>query len=594
MRVFKNILIQPKSFILIFVITAIIVLSSAVIELNQSKSEMLELMEKQGLSILETVLKSSDNALLSYNKIEEEIKQRLLNNAFLVKLFYEKGNINNALLEKISSENNIYRINIFDRTGRKIFNSHKDIHNRRDETENPLKYIQPIIDGDADTLILGIKKARFLDEERFAVALATYDRKAIVVNIKAEDLMRFRREVGFGVLLKKVTENPQFIYAALQDENGVIAGSGNLDGLKSLEQDPFLQPDPEKNSYKWRILRSDSLEVFEVSHPFIHNGEVIGVFRLGLSMDPLNIISQRLTRRIIIITILLFIFGFVTTILVFLRQNYNILSNRYTEMESYSTSVVENVSDGIIVVDDEKKIKMLNGAAEMIFSVNESETKGKLFGSIFPSTECANLMDSAAGIREIECVINGKPKIFLLSISKFSDAAGTENKILVFRDLTELKYLEKQARRNEKMVAMGELSSSVAHEIRNPLNSIGTIAQQLGKDFEVKENQEEFETLAGVVYKEVRRINEAIETFLQFARPQPVNAGDFNLTDFFVEIEKQYSSHLAARDITIEIHSAYHGKVKWDARQMKQVFVNLIENSIDSQPEGGRIRITAS
>lgn len=126
---FKNLLIQPKSLILIFSLTAIIVVSSAIIELNQSKSEMLELMEKQGRSILETVLKSSDNALLSYNKIEDEIEQRLLNNANAVKLLYEKRMINNALLERLAKENNIYRINIFDRTGKKIYSSHKDIHN---------------------------------------------------------------------------------------------------------------------------------------------------------------------------------------------------------------------------------------------------------------------------------------------------------------------------------------------------------------------------------------------------------------------------------------------------------------------------------
>ena len=588
---FKNLLIQPKSLILIFSLTAIIVVSSAIIELNQSKSEMMELMEKQGRSILETVLKSSDNALLSYNKIEDEIEQRLLNNANTVKLLYEKKMINNALLERLAKENNVYRINVFDRTGKKIYSSHKDIHNLQDEKENPLKYIQPIFDGEADTLIMGIKPARYLVKQRFAVALATNDRKAIVLNIDAEELMKFRTKVGFGVLLKKVTENPELVYAVLQDEKGIIAGSGNINELKSIDQETILQNSLKENSYKWRIIKSGNMEAFEVLHPFIYDNKIVGIFRLGLSLAPINTINDRLTRRILIIAILLFIFGFVTITLVFLRQNYNILSQRYSVMESYSTRILDNVSDGIIVLDSGKKIKMLNRAAELILSTSDAEAKGKLFNYFFSSIQCEELLSSQAQIKEVECSINGKEKIFLFSISNFVGENNSENHILVFRDLTEMKRLEKQIQRNNKIVAMGEFSSSIAHEIRNPLNSIGTIAQQIGKDFVVNENGEEFKNLTGVVYKEVRRINDIVETFLKFGRPQPIKAEEFHLNDFLSDIKKQYSPHLSKHKIDLSFQLGYDGNVMWDARQMKQVFINLIENAIDSQPNGGKIVI---
>jgi len=90
-KLFKNFFLQPKSLILIFLVTAVIVISSVLIELNQNKSEMVELMEKQGHSLLETLLYSSNNALLSYEKIEDELKQRLLSNAVMIKMMYEKG-----------------------------------------------------------------------------------------------------------------------------------------------------------------------------------------------------------------------------------------------------------------------------------------------------------------------------------------------------------------------------------------------------------------------------------------------------------------------------------------------------------------------
>ncbi len=591
----KRALIQPKSFILIFIITAVIAVSSAVVELNNSKKEMLELMEKQGHSILETVLKSSDNALSSYNMIEEEIKQRLLNNASFVKMLYENGSVSNSVLRKIADQNKIFRINIFNKSGEKIFGSHTYVHNNLREKENPVKYIKPLIDGEKDTLIIGVKKARFLDEQRFAVAVAARNRSAIVLNINADDLMHFRKEVGFGVLLKKVTENPQIIYAALLDEKGIIAGSGAISKLKNLENDSFLQKTLKTNSYQWRILKNNDLEVFEVLHSFAHSGKVVGVFRLGLSLDPLKSIEDRLTRRIIIITILLFIFGFVTITLVFLKQNYNILSKRIAAIESYSSRIVDNVSDGIIVLDSFKKVIVLNKAAENIFSLSEQRAQGLELNSLFPANACRELTESKSGeIHEIDCTLDGSNKIFLISTSEFHDENKLVNKVIVIRDLTNLKLLEKQAIRNEKMIAMGKLSSFVAHEIRNPLNSIGTIAQQLSKDFTVSKNQDEFDNLSRIVYKEVKRINETIENFLRFSRPQPIKPETFELTNFFDELKNQFTPRLLTQSIDLKISSEYRGNVFWDRQQIKQVFINLIENSIDAEPAGGTIRINSA
>ncbi|MCX6169471.1 MAG: ATP-binding protein [Ignavibacteriales bacterium] len=591
MKVFKNFFVQTKSLILIFFVTAVIVISSSLIELNQSKSEMLELMEKQGHSLLETLLASSNIALLSYEKIENELKQKLLSNAVMIRMMYENGLVNNSLLENITKNNQIYRINIFDRNGIKRFTSHREIHSDLPEKENPIKYIEPILNGEADTLIIGIKSARFQEGQRFAVAVSTKDGGAIVLNVDAEDLLKFRKQVGFGILLKKVTENSQIVYAALQDEKGIIAGSGEVQNLEAIDSSEVLKKTLSENSYKWRIAKIGSLEVFEALHPFVYNNKTIGIFRLGISMEPLNKINERLTRRVIFIGIVLFIFGFVTMTLIFVRQNFDLLSKRFTAIESYSSRIIDNVSDGIIVLDSSKKIQTINKAGEILLGIDEGKSKGKEFFSFFAGSKCEKILHSTSSIEEIECNIAGKEKVFLVSMSDFYDENKENRTILVLRDLTELKLLEKQIERSERLVAMGELASSVAHEIRNPLNSIGTIAQQLGKDFAPKENEDEFKSLTQVVYKEVRRINETIESFLKFAKPQPINATDFFINELFDQLEKQYQPLLAQKKIKLNISLGYDGSVLWDKTQMTQVFINLFENSIDAVAEKGEINI---
>jgi nitrogen fixation/metabolism regulation signal transduction histidine kinase len=204
-------------------------------------------------------------------------------------------------------------------------------------------------------------------------------------------------------------------------------------------------------------------------------------------------------------------------------------------------------------MDSNKRITLINNAALSIINSSENESKGYPFEKVFPSEACDKLWNSVPGICEIECSLNGLQKIFLFSLSEYLDENKSINYILVFRDLTERRRIEKQAQRNDKMIALGELASSVAHEIRNPLNSIGTITQQIVKDFEVKENADEFKDFTNIVYGEVKRINNIIESFLKYAKPQPVNLEEFSFCNFINDLFKQYVNVLLQKSISYEI-----------------------------------------
>lgn len=578
---------------MIFIVTAAIVITSVVIELDQSKKEMTELMERQGHALLESILKSSENALYSYEQIESEVKKRLLSNAFLIRELYANGMITNSFLQKIADQNEIYRINIFDRYGNKKFSNIQDAHTGIPEKVNPIDFLQPIFNGERDTLIIGIKPARYFDGQRYTVAVAGKNRSAIVLNVDAEELLSFRKKVGFGVLLRKVTENPQIEYAALQNEYGIMAASGDVTALEPIDSLEIVWKSIEENTDKWRIADFDSLQVFEIFHPFIYRDQVVGIFRLGLSLDPLNNIKERITRRVIFLGIVLFIFGFVTITLIFARQNFNVLSKKFKVIESYSASILKHVSDSIIVLNHESKIVTVNSAAEKLLGDTDEQLKGKELNDFLGSSKCEELFTSTKLFEEIECTMNGNSRVFLISKSQFVDEEGKTNMILVMKDRTEQKALEKQIERSERLAAMGELASSVAHEIRNPLNSIGTITQQLNKDFVPQEHDEEYKGLTKIVYKEVRRINDIIESFLKFARPQPVKPESFELNELFEQLKKQYGIIVEKKKGKLQIENNYKGSVVWDRKQITQVLVNLIENAVDAIDENGTINISA-
>ena len=139
------------------------------------------------------------------------------------------------------------------------------------------------------------------------------------------------------------------------------------------------------------------------------------------------------------------------------------------------------------------------------------------------------------------------------------------------------------------MNAMGELASGLPHERRNPLNSIATIVQQQDKDFEPLANKEEYHSLSNIVYKEVRRMNETIENFLRFSRPEPIEKYRFLLSDLINSVEIQYRSLLNEKSIELIIEQNWNGRVNWDKSKIKQAIINLIQNSADAIVETGLI-----
>jgi two-component system, NtrC family, sensor histidine kinase HydH len=587
-------LIHPRIAIFIFLAIAVLMVLSALIELDQSKRELFDLMEQHAHSMLETVIITSHNTMMTNELLEDFLEDRLLNNAGFVRYLFERGEVSDAVLRRFAEDNNIFRINIFNRNGEHIFRSHEQEHFGLPERYSPRETLRPIFEGETDTLIIGLRQARFQEGYRYAVAIAAPGRNAIVLNLDAEELLEFRREIGFGTLLREVTDNPDVVYIALQSEEGIIAASENVREMDRIVDSPFLSEAYSDTTYYTRTIPFEGKEVFEAVHSFYYLEYPIGLFRIGLSLDSLDAINARIYRRVIIITIVLVVIGFIVVTFIIARQNLSILQRQYAVVETYSGNIIRNVSDAIIVLDSVSGIKVYNRAAERIFKRPEQEVIGLPLTVLFDDEQCRALVASESTIQQIECTIGNRKTYLLVSKSTFTDENNTDNIIFVMKDLTEERLLQAQVERKERLSAMGELASGVAHEIRNPLNTIGTIVQQLDKDFEPLENSAEYHKLARLVYGEVKRINQTVQDFLRFARPEPLRPETFRLSDLMQHLEDQYRMHTGKHRIDYDIQTEWDGEVHWDRQQMKQVFSNLIQNAIDSQENGGKILIMVS
>ena len=264
--------LSPAAVVSISALIAAVMLISSYIELNQSKKEIYQLLYEHSSSLLESIIQSSENTLNSSFEIENLIAERLFNNARLIRKLDSLGSLTKDELIKIGKENNLYRINIFNKKGDRALTNRipEQDHLHGEENINRYDELSPILENEMSELIIGLKKAEFSDEERFAIAVARANNKgAIVVNMDAKEFLDFRKKIGIGVILKEMSNHKGIEYILLQDSIGILAASERIDTVEAINQSKFLTSALLGNSVLARVTEQSGAEVYEVVKKFM-------------------------------------------------------------------------------------------------------------------------------------------------------------------------------------------------------------------------------------------------------------------------------------------------------------------------------------
>lgn len=152
-----------------------------------------------------------------------------------------------------------------------------------------------------------------------------------------------------------------------------------------------------------------------------------------------------------------------------------------------------------------------------------------------------------------------------------------------------LERKEEQARRTEKLVAMGNLAAGVAHEIRNPLNTIHMIAQNLGRTGALDSGLRD---KALQIRDESGRIEGIVQQFLAFARPREPLFTELDLAEVAGQAVALHESAQPSGSMTVTFTAEgdLHGEL--DHEMVTEIVDNLVRNAIEAQPEGGRVAVT--
>lgn len=590
-NILKKGIIQPKYILAIAIIFIILMVCMGLYEAFSSKRDIIHVLKEEAMSLAETISVMGDNSLLSFSKTMELISKKALNNCKMIEVIDYKGFLNKDMLDIISAQDDIYQIKVFDKNGREILGFQSSNQIIDDDIIRLKKEIDKV------KLVLKNEKSEFIaklnlnEGDKFIVGVRRRRGGSIILITTADELLNFRKSLGIGKLVQEIGENEGVEYIVLQDKLGLILASKNVTKMRKIEGDRFLENALQNRIIDSRIYSYNDRDVLEAVVPFLIDETNYGLFRIGLSMELAKAVEHRDRSRLIMISLISLVVGVILFSFLIINQNYSLLSKAHDRIQTYTEMVLENIADGIIVVDNKKVISVFNKASESIFKRSAKELLNKHISML--DTQIDNIFTSALLDDNYSCEITFDNSR-VLSINTSRITSGDDNlAVAVIRDITEAKMMQENIRRTEQLTAMGKLASAVAHEIRNPLNAISMVAQRLAKEFVPSNDKEKYEEMIGMIRSESNRLNKIVEEFLNFARPPKLNRQPTNVAQLLDETISLISSQL--KDNNIEITKNYFMLGGWsiDKEQMKQAILNLLLNAIEAMPEGGYLTVNA-
>ncbi len=262
--------------------------------------------------------------------------------------------------------------------------------------------------------------------------------------------------------------------------------------------------------------------------------------------------------------------------------------------EQQLENIFESISDMVYFNSKDYEIMSINKAVSNKLGLPPSQIVGRKCYEVFhgtnePYTKCPHhktVNTRKAYVEELDDPHMGGT--FLTSSSPIFDLNGEfMGSVHVVRDITEMKNLQQKLVMTEKMAALGEVAAKVAHEIRNPLVSVGGFAKRLEKKLDG--NLQEY---AGIIVKEVERLEGILREILGFVKEVRLAREMVDLNSLLDDVIILMHSGMDEKRILVAKDYRLHADVFVDPNRVKEAFVNIISNAIQSIAGSGTISVS--
>ncbi len=260
-------------------------------------------------------------------------------------------------------------------------------------------------------------------------------------------------------------------------------------------------------------------------------------------------------------------------------------------------SVFDGITDQVILLDTDFRLKMVNKAYTQTYDVEPEEVLGRRCYEVHgsgerpcPSCKMKQVIENKQAMEhEIRCA--DVDKIYQVHCYPNLDENGeVESVIRVVKEITDQKQMEQKIQQTEKLVAMGQLAAGVAHEINNPLGVILCYVDLLKRQLdELPQGKQDLDTIE----KQTRNCKRIVSDLLDFARSGETKKQLESVNKVMEEVLSMVSDQFQKQGVQIEVDlDPELPLLHMDVQKIKQVFMNFLMNARQAvQDRGGRIYI---
>jgi PAS domain S-box-containing protein len=275
-----------------------------------------------------------------------------------------------------------------------------------------------------------------------------------------------------------------------------------------------------------------------------------------------------------------------------LAQNID-LRREIEELYSYLQTIVKSLPDKIYELDGDGIVNYISRGLKKEDGQSPREFKGKYFLDFVAAEDkdfvWAKWQDARKGIYkpyEIGAIAKDGRRVDLLMTT--SPVIGTDRYLVVQRDITEFKNLEKKLYESQKLAALGQFSAGIAHEVRNPLSSIKMSLQILEKRMNPVDNDlKRFK----IAEKEVEHLEELVNNVLIFAKPVDPQKVPVDLVKVLEQALAMAEKGIADKHIEVQIKNEEIPLITADPAMLVDAFLNIIRNAVEAVKENSSILI---
>jgi PAS domain S-box-containing protein len=272
----------------------------------------------------------------------------------------------------------------------------------------------------------------------------------------------------------------------------------------------------------------------------------------------------------------------------------------FSSLRDNMNSVMAGLEDGLILFTRDARAVMVSPAAEKFLGAPAAHLLGKRVTEIFPAghplhaalrLEGDALSETAS---ETELKTEEGEKRVGVMVQMIQGAGERMGALVTLRDLDSLENLNTQLQVSERLAAVGRITAGVAHEVKNPLNSMRLWLENL-KESLPPETDAEARQAVNVLDAEIDRLDAVVKRFLDFARPMDVRLEATQLADLLREVLEVAAPQLDQAKVEVATLLPIDvPEVFVDRALLKQAVLNLVLNAVDAMPNGGQLQLTLS